>query len=361
MVRLNLLESPKTPKGVPEEIPSSESIEKEPDREFTFDAVESIFTEKEESSPLSEGTPIDLEEKTVEMPEEQESEFMKESSGVSDDTSFTFEDTASKKRFLLMGAAVVGILLIFGLLYMVFNPVEKQPTKETTSAESPAAKTPTTEAKSQTDSPLQQLYQRNAAENTYYLQVLQKLMDTQVQKVDYSLVIVTPGKIYFSIIADSRDAIAEQHMKLKDVFPGMAFSIESVQSKFLNDRSRLVADFSVNFQLPNRIRQAGRTSVPPVAPISNIRSLFTRLAKENSLSVKYFKEGYRSSDRISQKIYYYTTITGTKNRIVKFLNTVADKYPQVRFAKISIYPFNLESINSEQLTARITLVLINPR
>ena len=122
----------------------------------------------------------------------------------------------------------------------------------------------------------------------------------------------------------------------------------------------MVADFSGNFSPPNRVRPASQAPLT-VNPISNIQSLFTRVARQNALSVKYFKEGYRSSDRYSRKIYYYTTIIGTKDRIMKFLSQLVSKYPQLQFAKISIYPFNLQSIDGEQLTARITLVLINPK
>ena len=80
MVRLNLLESPKTPKGVREITSVEEEMSQGADKEFTFDSVESIFTEKEteKPSPLSEEAPIDLEKSTVGVEEEAKSEFLEE-------------------------------------------------------------------------------------------------------------------------------------------------------------------------------------------------------------------------------------------------------------------------------------------
>lgn len=353
MVRLNLLESPHTPRGVkqPPPAPEREPEEEKPEEfKFTFDSVEGMF-----GQPKEEGKPeVDLESRPIE--EEETSEFLEEKEDAEPER---FEEIFPRKRLYLILGILGGVVALGILLYVIFQFSGGEQTLPERAQLQKTPETPETQQAAAANR-VQQYLSNNQQENLYFLSFAQKILGTTSPGTSFSLLIITPGKIYFSAIAESRDDIARLHMKLKDAFPGTSFFIESVQPKLIDGQNFLAADFSVNFGSRQQPARAEQVSGFPEKSISEVRSEFNRLASRHKLRVKYFKEGYRTRDQMFNKIYYYTTISGPKNAILNFLTQIAKEYPQISFPKIAIYPFNVASINSQQITARITLVLYNP-
>ncbi len=360
MVRINLLDDPLQFAGDKQTHEKEAVAEKPAQEDFSFDSMEKMF-HPEESEAAAEVPAADA------VPEIDESPGLdrhEESAGTSPDSGFydEFGSTLPKKKMFVIGGIVAGVLILAISLYFIFSGSEKEPAAAQTGnvPANSAAKSPAGANTQALSGPFQTVLAENLDQNSRHLSFVNTLVGASAAGAGYSLIITSGKRAYFSILAKNRDEIAQFRIQLKKDFPDNVFTLESIQTKLVNGTPMLLADFGTSLKSLSGKARGARSVQAGNLTVANIRTVFNGIARKYNLRPKYFRKGYRVPSRLFTKNYYYATLSGKKNGILKFLGELNRSYPELNFAKISIYPANLSAIDNSTITARITFVLFSP-
>ncbi len=360
MVKLNFKETssiPASSKDKKEEVkgqhPEREEQQK-PKEEFdiSFESTESFFPKVEEEPEQEPSRPTFFEENESSTTEKESS------AGYSfEDEESSFKSTITQKKLYLIFGAIAGALLV--IIFIILQLIKTEDDGKI--AEQPKTETTTTEQTSggPTSQAMLSVYQNNMANNRFINQQLINFIDKKPNSADYSLIVLTPSEMNLTVLADSRNQIAEFHIDLKQNFPNYAFRIISAQSMLEGNVNKIYADISAKID-PNQILPSSANISVSVQP-QNISSEIKELTQQNDVNLQYFKEGKITDRNNYREIFYYVNIGGKKDNILQFLADMVNSYPMLRINKFSIYPYNLETITDQNLLTRINFTYYNSK
>ncbi len=343
------------PEAEPAREPQPETPEKTPESSG-LDFMRGLFPDEaveektEEEAPTPSAEPISFADET----------------GTGDYGSTDWEETGfkstfpNKKLYFIFGG---GVLLIVVLIFLLISFFSRG--KETETAVSkPPEKTAPGEQPTGTSSVLQKMlpvYQENMAINRFIEQQLEVFLAGRPQSAEYSLIVISAHEINLTVLAQSRDKVAQFHLDLKKAFPNFGFQIISVQPKFEGNRQVLYADISARIKPP---KAAGVGTLQPgtfALQVDNIEGALRQLAGSNRVKLQYFKRGKSFDKPNFREIYCYANLQGQKDNMINFLKAMISKYPGFRINKISIFPYNLAPISDRSLSTRINFTYYNPK
>lgn len=356
MVKINLLNTPEE-----EDSSSQEKRMETPSEESSKTEMDFSFIQPEEEPPENRTT-IPAPEPVSE-PETEEGVLFDSTPTVEsgEEESFSYESPKKKRLFIILG--IIGVLLLAALFVLLWLGPEREPTATKTPEQPPAEPQTTVPSTVPTAStpvlpaPLKNAYLRNKSENTFYLNYATNFVNSSTRDMGVSLVVMTPGALYISILADSRDEIARFRRTVKDRFPDIQMSVESITEKIIEDQKKLQADFYV--PLPNSPASGGGDFKEALEERDVIPAI-RRLASTNGVRIIRFLKGAHFRKATTSTTAYYLRISGNKNALFSFFSQIARDFPAVKFNKISVYPQNSQIISGGTLEARVDLTLITP-
>ncbi len=361
MVKINLLDTPE------EESSSRKQKAETPPIETPKSEMDFSFLQPEETAPPPEAQMSAVEPETfARQTTEEDILFTAPDSGdeKGDDT-FTYESSSKKKLFIILGVILVLLLAaLFVILWM--GPGEEKPPTAMAPSESGVkpATPPSTVAPTNNTSPsgrspmLQRVYARNNGENQYYLNYASNLLGISTAQAGLSMVVLAPGAIYVSVLADSRDDIALFRRAVKDKLPGAQLQIQNISPRLIQNEQKLMADFFIPLS----------GSVPAKPPGDNVEllrggavlSALRAQAQSNRLRISQLKQGKKYREGIFNIIPYYMQVSGNKTAIINFLSSLTRKYPAIKFTKVSIFPSTAGVIGQGSVKARIEMIVTIP-
>ncbi|NIU01686.1 MAG: hypothetical protein GWN01_12460 [Nitrosopumilaceae archaeon] len=311
----------------------------------------SLFQPREESTPLT----ISQEEPVTQTSASPSSaQFTEEETGEEEEEPISFEGSFSKKKtfwFIGIGIAIVLIALFITLLLGPDTSEETTASRETsTNVRGPSA--PTGE-QSSVPAFLQNQFAQNQQQNQHYLNLAKNFLSLRVPNAGYSMLVFTSTDLYVSVLANSRNEVAEFRQAVKEYYPRIKMNIESVEPKFVNGQEKLLADFSIPIA---QTLSSGSASASQSEALNseNIQTAFTRLAREHGLNTTYFKKGDKEAGRNMQQNYFYANVIGSnRSSVLSYLSELAAKFPSIKMIKISIYPVTSAIIQTGNIKARI--------
>lgn len=204
---------------------------------------------------------------------------------------------------------------------------------------------------------MQRLYSENQAANNARLGYAGSLLSTQAPGAASSLVIITPGHAYFSVLGDSREAIAKFRMNVQNNNPQAgAIEAESVEEQFVNGQKKLRADFSM--VLPTRSSGQAGGQFSSVQSGQSVKNALQSMAQRNNLRYA-FTDGQRENTRGMVRNFFYVRISGTRGDVINYLTELTDSQPAASIEKISLYPANASTITSGNTEAHIELSIFS--
>lgn len=336
--------------------------------------IEKEFTKKEKSSQIDNNIDLSFEstesffpradverepETKTELPEFEEApraraEEKPVDRSITPNKEFYPGPPSSQKRiYIIFGAAAALLLVIIFFIFQFMKSGAEKPAVSGTESETSTSQSP---AISQGIMPV---YQTNVASNNFLDARLQDFFAKKPASADYSLIVMTPTEINLTVLGDSRDQIAQFTVDLKKAFPALAFHLVSVQNKYEDGNQLIYADLSTPI--------SSRQIASPVSKISvdiqpkDIKKELTGLAQKNQVNLPYFKQGKIIDHNGYQETLYYVNLSGQKDNIMKFLSGVISAYPMIRINKLSIFPYNLQTISGQNLSTRLTLSYYNTK
>ncbi|GEM_PF-7101256 len=361
MVKINLLDTP-------EDEPSFRKQKSEtPPVETPKSEMDFSFLQPEETTPPPEPQIAPAEPATFPR-QSTEEDVLFAPPGTTDEKTedtFTYESGSKKKLFIILGVIVVLLLVaLFVILWM--GPEPESPSTVTPPVKSggpPGAGQPGTSPTAQTSqnrvSPmLQRVYAQNNGENQFYLNYATNLLGISTARAGLSMVVIAPGAIYVSVLADSRDDIARFRQAAKDKLPGMQLQIQNISPRIVQDQQKLMADFFIPLSGSATPKPPGNT----VEPLSEGAVLSTLRAQAHStrLRVVRLKQGQKHRTGVLNIIPCYMTVSGSKSAIIKFLTELTRKYPAIQLTKVSIFPSGTGVIHQGNVKARIEMNVTTP-
>ncbi len=312
--------------------------------DLTFDSTESFFPKADEEETKTEE---DKEVFVTETEKPRQGRIKKIADYSFEPEEDSFSGTISHKKLYLIfgGLSVVLIIVIFVVLQFL------KPGEESTTVPKPQVPQQTAAANSPVNQALLPVYQANAASNQFIDRQLREFIAKKPNSANYSLIVMTPNEIDLTVLADSRDQIAQFHLDLKKAFPNFGFSIVSVQSRVSDGKQMIYADLSA--KISSAQTSTTGTEVGTVKP-HNIGEELRSLAQKNNLKLQYFKEGKVIDHSSYLETLYYANINGKKENILAFLNDLSQSDPAIRINKFSIFPYNLETISNKNLSTRLS-------
>jgi hypothetical protein len=266
------------------------------------------------------------------------------------DTDTNFEQSFNSKKLLIILAAILGIILIGFVLYQILGPMGDDATP--TIAE--AGKGEASSTVSKTNSQLSTLFDQNQKDNLAALKATQQLFNLSSATLNYSIIIISPSLIQFAILANSDSDIDAYRSTLKANFPTSQIRMVNKEITSIGDGDKILADFSLNVSNTN--------AAPPMEEtreidVDNISDSWRTLSKTHKLTTIYFNKGKQVTNNQVKQILFYSTLTGTTENLVSFINEVTNYYPAINFAKISFNPSDKVITPKGKSTARITILL----
>ncbi len=362
MVKVNLKTTPSTDVPGGEETSSGrESTASErqpPEREnidLSFDSMESFFPKTDEEPSPPEG-----EESFVEERESPPVEPKAEIKIVDHDEDISpFKSSISKKKLYILFSISALVLLIVIFLIIRFLGKGEESVTQPIAEETPATSETEQPLAAPTEDALTPLLRQNLTTNRFINDQLRNFISQKPASADYSLIVITPTEINFTVLAESRDQVARFHMDLKKAFPNFNFRILSVQSKYENGKEMFYADFQAPISTVKASSSSAGGSALQPAPVQNFADAIKTLTAGNKIKLQYFKEGKVVDREFYREVLYYIHLNGKKQNILDFLKQLIQKYPNIRINKFAIFPYNLETISDRSLSTRISLTYYN--
>lgn len=272
---------------------------------------------------------------------------------IDEDEPPSFDDISPKSRFLKYGLFALALLFVAVIIYFLI-PGGSEPTPPTPVVDDPSGTMPERPAIPET---MQRLYSENQAANNARLGYAGSLLSTQAPGAASSLVIITPGHAYFSVLGDSREAIAKFRMNVQNNNPQAgAIEAESVEEQFVNGQKKLRADFSM--VLPTRSSGQAGGQFSSVQAGQSVKNALQSMAQRNNLRYA-FTDGQRENTRGMVRNFFYVRISGTRGDVINYLTELTDSQPAASIEKISLYPANASTFASGNTEAHIELSIFS--
>jgi hypothetical protein len=358
MVKINLLDIDE--ERVIYEKGSDLSIKEKPakeGREFSLESVDELFKTSQTSKqaePTQQTKPEEPKQpasKIAQTPiDVHEDDYM---AGVNEEESFDHFPRGGK----LFKVVAIMVLLIAAALVYFFVFAEKggekeQPVAEA-SEESQGAESSPTETTSTVKPELASFYSQNKAKNIYTLNSAQEVMKSSRGNIQIALMVLTEDQIQFSVLADSRDALAAYQTTLEQQFSSTQLRLVESYDMNVSGKTKVGADFILALKGP----AAG-------APVSNVKTIksgdlqstFRALAQKHRLNMQSFNRGQAVRGGQFNQIKFYCNLSGNRDAIINFIKEVTDSYPAISVSKIAINPSG-----SAGFMARMTLILNEAR
>lgn len=354
MVRLNLMEPP--PEETPRKKPSEEEVpvpeEPKTDSSDFLEEMESLShgTSEIEPPPVAEEPPIE--------PQPAFAASATEESTTSDEESeYTFESTFPKKKLFVVLGIFIGLVVSAILIYLLVISGGGEKTASPSQATTKPVTQKTATQANQRNLMLQSRYAAIQARNQFYVQTIATIFHLQVRGVDPVLLVSTPDRLTISLKGDSRDQIAQFRIRFKQQMPGVPLELEG--SGFYNEggQQKILVDFSLPIQA--NVGGAGASITIPRS-MAQVQSQFQQFAQNNGLRLTYFKTGKQAREGLFQATNFYAHLSGTKSRLLQFLQQTAQQLPALRFQKIELGTQNFRSGRNVRLMARITGAILLP-
>lgn len=320
-----------------------EEIEENDD---TFSSVESLL-EKTEPNPEPSAEPFVSE---AQEPAKQEKvvppkpSYLYEESGFD---SFKSKFSGNKLYYYFAGAGLLLLLVIF-LLFKLFTggaEVAETPKPVQQPAVSGETKAPVSGTGNVISLPI---FQENYSANKFLQSTVGNLFSKKPATIDYSLLVITPNDINLSVTGNSKNRVVNSAAVLNKITPNVAF-------KVISSRGSSPGKFSGD--LVGRIKQtkafAAKISNPRTVQQKDFNNVLKALAKKNNITVKKLVVGKASNQRNYREAPFYADLGGKRDNLVHLLSELVETYPMVRITKFSIYPYNLGTISSSNLSAKL--------
>ncbi len=318
--------------------------------DLSFDSTESLVPRSDKQIEESAAEPFVSELKEE---EKSESTVLSSSREYSEEETFSFSGNGKKGMFIGFTVGIIGLVIV---LILILTSGKKQAVPEKPVAEV-KAKTETETQPSKPDPEILSIFQENLAYNQFIVTQLQEMIQRRPKTTKIALMVVTPKEIDLTVLADSREKIAQFHLALKHNFPKLPFRILSVQDKFENDKTQYYADFSAKV-MPSRIPPHNQSINITVQP-QNIEAELKQLAENNHITVAKLKRGKVISQAKYNLIRYYLHLNGTRENLIRFLSDMIQHYPMIRINKATLFFYNLASISDKNLSSRISFTFYN--
>jgi hypothetical protein len=269
-----------------------------------------------------------------------------------DDYSYT-SNGSGKKYFIILSLIVIlisaGIFAYFKNFHKTVAAFfeKKQPTEKITKIPT------TTETSTEEQQLLPPIFSKNYSHNQFISTQLQNIFNKKPSVGEYSLIILDRSEIKFTILVNSRNDITQLSTDLKKNFPDLNYKATGIQSKFTNGSEAVYANYRTTYtpstQSPDQKVQSGNLEV------QNFTTEIQNLSKKNNINIFYLKEGKKTVvDSYTQNL-YYMNISGKKENILNFISGLAQTYPMLLINKVSIGPYNLETISDNNVSSRLNL------
>jgi hypothetical protein len=364
MVKINLLDI--NEERVIFEKGSDLSVKDKPareEREFSLESVDELFKtsqtskEPEAAKQTKPEKPKQTAPKKIERPTSTYSPQSGYKTSVNEEESF---DHFPKGGKLLAVFVVVALIIIAALLYFfVFAqkgednqiPVVEASKEGPETDISPNETTP--QMKPDVKPELMSFYSQNNAKNNYNLDLAQNLLKSSSGTVEIALMVLTGDQIQFSVLADSKDALAGYQTNLRQRFASAQPRLIESYDMNVSGKMKAAADFTLSLK--------GPTGGTPLANFTAIRSgdlqsTFEALAKKHRLSLQHLKTGKPVQEGQFNQIKFYCTVSGNRDTIINFIKEATSSYPAISISKIALNPSGTGSF-----AARMNLILNESR
>lgn len=327
------------------------------EKEFSLESVDELFQTSQKPKQNESKQP----------PPQQEKISTRQSAAVPPQAEATldiggeesFEHAGKKKIFLISAIVVIVILAALSAYYFLFM---KKNTEMTAAADTTTKQGSTQVSPGKTVSGLNpevlSVYSQNKARNSYSLSLASDLINTSQKDIRFALMILTPGQIQFSILADSRNGLSGYQSDLKQKYANMNIRLVNSESINVSGQSKILADFMLT---PNAPKAPQVIEKYTEIKESEMQSSLNSIAKKHRLSLDYYKKGQQAKGAVLNQTKIYCNLKGNLSQIIAFLQEMTETYPAIEFSKVALNPSNLGALGKDQITARITLILNEAR
>lgn len=205
---------------------------------------------------------------------------------------------------------------------------------------------------------VQQQIARNNGENQYHLNFANQFLGISSPNTAYSLLVVTPGHVYLSVLGDTRDDIAVFRTKVKENarLASLQLKTEKAEMVLVDGEQKFLNDLSIEI--------ATRNAAPIAAAggqlaANNVRTTLRQLSDKHRLTTTYFQQGESTRNGRFRTINFYTKVSGSQSAVLSYLGEMARLHPSMRINKISIYPASGSTLNNGRVESRIEVTLFD--
>ena len=143
--------------------------------------------------------------------------------------------------------------------------------------------------------------------------------------------VVSPPDVFLTVLAKSRNDVANFHLELKNNYPGLGFRVVTVHEISDDGQKLFAADFEGKYQV-GRGNLPGQFSNDMVAAQA-IQGEIKKIAQSNKIGISYYKQGNASS---SGNVNCYVAFSGESGNVLTFLDSFIRALPQIRIDKIAL-------------------------
>ena len=307
---------------------------------------ESEVVEREEIGPLQKKSFLDKKEDTEPTFESIEEE------------EFDFFPSKSKRMFIIIPLLIV-FLAVFIFIFIQLNKryhftsVFKKSEQAEVRQPEPSSTEPAIAQ------PVLDMFQNNLGNNQFIVEKMQKIISLRSITLKYSLIVITPSEINLTIVADTREKIAQIKNNLTDALKDLTIRTISTKSKIINNKEMFFADLNTKIQPSSITAYSGE--VTNLNKTSDFINELRNLTKSHKIELNDIKDG-RTNDRDEfQESFYYLNMSGSRENISKFLSLITTTYPLLHINKLSVNPSNLVTYSDSYISLRLNISYYHPK
>ena len=203
-------------------------------------------------------------------------------------------------------------------------------------------------------------FDQNTGDNRYHLNYANRFLGVNSSHAEYSLLVITPGRVYLSVMGESRDDIARYRTEVKNSsdLATLHLKTEHAEVVFVDNQPKFLADLSA--KIASQSAQPS-TSGQGSSGVEQVRSDLTQMARNNSLSLTYFKQGEQLTGGRWPRYNVYSKVSGAKSSVLNFLEQLIQDMPEAKVNKISLYPTSGSTIGNGRMEARVEFTFYDGR
>lgn len=266
-----------------------------------------------------------------------------------------FEDARGKSLLIvtLVVILILGGVAAYYFLFMKSEPVTPSEAGETISEEMARQSAPA-EAVPGVPSEIQALYQENKTSNVHGVNMAQRLMNLPATNIQVALMVLTPTQIQLSVQAGSRGGLDSYQATLRQNFPASQVRLVNTEEMRISGENKILADFTFTLSQPQTT--ASLDNYQKVTS-EGIQTTFRSLAQRHQINLQSIKKGQPTRADQVTKTKFYSILSGDQDRLMRFIQEIADRFPAILFTKIALNPSDWVATGRNQMTARINFVL----